>query len=99
MNGSKVKLIYISFLLIAVSCSRFESEAYMDEEDKAIVDLIPAMIDAESMLKHNDFGSARPKVYVIEDLVNSLKQTKFDSLSRQDAIGVVGKQQCTVFGN
>lgn len=87
MKGSIIIQVVTIILFLGsavMSCSRFEKEAYVAEEDKALLDMIPSMVDAEYLLTHNDYGNSRPKLYIIEDLNNTLKWTKYDSIGEQD---------------
>jgi len=78
----------LTIVALTFSCRSFETEEYLREEDKALVDLIPEMADADDMLALNDFGTRKPILYIIEDLDNYLDLNDHDSISDQDREGL-----------
>ncbi len=44
----------------------------MSEEDKAILDLLPEMVEMDYMLNHNEYGANPPILYVFGELANKL---------------------------
>lgn len=81
-------LITLTFISIIVSCRQYESSDYLNEENKAISDLIPKMLDADYMLAHNDFGIDKPIVYLIEDLYTNLELPEYDSINEIELKGL-----------
>lgn len=65
-------LITLLIISITTSCTNYESENYLAEENKAIADLIPVMTEADFMLAHRKFGDKKPVLFVLDDLDNKL---------------------------
>lgn len=74
----------LTIITLTGSCTNFDSEKYLEEENRAIVDLIPEMVDAEYMLTHNYYGTKSPTIIIIEDLFNELTISEYDSVSDAD---------------
>jgi hypothetical protein len=81
-------LITLTFISILVSCKPYESQDYLNEENNAISDLIPKMLDADYMLAHNDFGVDKPTVYLIDDLYTNLELPEYDSVDKLELKGL-----------
>jgi hypothetical protein len=77
-------LTLLIIITLTISCTNFDGDKYWGEEDRAIVDLIPKMVEAEYMIAHNDYGTNRPTVIIIEDLFNELAISEYDSVSDID---------------
>src|SRR5688572_14546130 len=81
-------LIGLTMFSLIISCSNFEGKKYWDEENNAIVDLIPEMVDAEYMLANNEYETEKPTIIIIDNLFNELKILEYDSVSNIDRKGL-----------
>src|SRR5688572_28054602 len=69
---------------LTVSCANYDSENYLNEEQRAIQDLIPEMMGYKSIL--NDSVTEIPTLYLNAELDNELKitSTQYEELSEED---------------
>ena len=82
----RMKKIWLTLTIatITVSCANYDSENYLNEEQRAIQDLIPEMMGYKSIL--NDSVTEIPTLYLNAELDNELKitSTQYEELSEED---------------
>ena len=69
---NKLRIVFITFLfgVFALSCQNYESKEYIDEEDKAIGDLILELTGAEDLIKIEG-SDTLPILYILDNLNNN----------------------------
>ncbi len=76
--------LILAIVAIAISCTTYDSENYLNEEKIALQNLITEMIGYESVLM--DSATVTPNVYINSELDNELKitNTQYEGLSDVD---------------
>jgi hypothetical protein len=64
-------LLLLTISIFTISCKNYESEKYILNENEAIIDIIPDLIDLNNMISMNNFKSDSLNLYVNSTLHNN----------------------------
>jgi len=80
------KYFFLAIVLIFISCSRYNDLDYQAEENKAVIDIIPILVEADYMLSYNDYKTKRPILYLLKELSGYIDTTyiNIDNIDKND---------------
>lgn len=82
MNYSKI--ILFVWIVMFQSCSRYDSCRYFEEECRAIIDLVPLMVDLDYMIAFNKYSVKKPLLYIINELHGEIYKIESEKLKLKD---------------
>lgn len=75
-----INLFTAIFFLTLLACSRYNTQKYLNEEYRAIVDLIPEMVMSDYMLKNNFYVTDTPVLFLINDWYGTIDVSEYSEL-------------------